>query len=212
MTILIADDHALVRNGLRQVLESHGTFQIIEATDGQSALDAIRSKRPQLAILDVEMPKMTGFDVAQQVYRESLDTSIIFLTMFKEETVFNRAMDVGVKGYVLKENTVAEILHCVEAVSQGRYFLSPSISEFLVRRNARLVAPASDKDGLDRLTAAERNILKLLATMKTNNEIAEELKISVKTVHNHRNNICDKLDLRGAHALLKFAVQHSAQL
>ena len=212
MTILIADDHALVRNGLRQVLEGHGTFRIIEAGDGQSALEMLRKEHPELAILDVEMPGLTGFEVAQQVYREALTTSIIFLTMFKEETVFNRAMDVGVKGYVLKENTVSDILQCVEAVSAGRYFLSPSISEFLIRRNARLISPASDMDGLDRLTSAERNILKLLATMKTNNEIADELKISVKTVHNHRNNICDKLGLHGAHALLKFAVKHAAKL
>ena len=211
-TIVIADDHPLMRKGLRQVVESLPDTDVIEAENGEEALRLIREHHPALALLDIEMPKMTGFDVAKRVNDEALPVSIIFLTMFKEEQVFNKALDTGVKGYVLKENAISEVHQCIAAVSGGKYFLSPSISDFLIRRNSRLVAPAQDSIGLSLLTPAERNVLKLVATMKTNREIAITLNISIKTVHNHRNHICDKLGLQGAHALLKFAAEYSSQL
>jgi len=210
--IVIADDHSLVRKGLRQVLESQSHFQIAEAENGEEALYLIKEIKPLIAILDVEMPKLSGFDVAKRVKEESLDVKLIFLTMFKEESVFNKAMDAGVKGYVLKENTVSEIFQCVKSVSEGNYYLSPSISDFLIRRNTRSLNPESNKSGINLLTQSEKNILKLLAKMKTNQEIADDLKISIKTVHNHRNNICEKLGLRGIHSLLKFAVENSSEL
>jgi len=212
ISIVIADDHALIRKGLRQVLELESDYQVIEAGNGKEAMKCIREHKPDIAILDIEMPKMTGFDVAKRVQNESLRLDIIFLTMFKDESVFNNAMDIGVKGYVLKENTVSEIVKCIRAVMKGNYYLSPAISDFLIRRNNKLVAPAADKSGLRLLTPSETNLLKLLAMMKTNQEIAEELSISIKTVQNHRNNICNKLELSGAHALLKFSVDHSEEL
>ena len=197
---------------LRQVLELEPDYQVIEAGNGKEAMTCIREHKPDIAVLDIEMPKMTGFDVAKRVQKESLRLDIIFLTMFKDESIFNNAMDIGVKGYVLKENTVSEIVKCIRAVLKGNYYLSPAISDFLIRRNNKLVAPATDKSGLGLLTPSETNLLKLLAMMKTNQEIAEELSISIKTVQNHRNNICNKLELSGAHALLKFAVDHSKEL
>lgn len=211
-TIVIADDHPLMRKGLRQVVESMPVTEVIEAENGEDALRIIREHRPSLALLDIEMPKMTGFDVAKRVNDERLPVSIIFLTMYKEEQVFNKAMDTGVKGYVLKENAISEVHQCITAVSEGKYFLSPSISDFLIRRNSRLSAPAQDVSGISLLTPAERNVLKLVASMNTNQQIADALNISIKTVHNHRNHICDKLGLRGTHALLKFATEHSAHL
>lgn len=210
--ILIADDHALIRNGLRQVLESQPDFHITEAENGKDALKHIREQRPDIAILDVEMPIMTGFEVAKSVHKESLNIDIIFLTMFKDELMFNKAMDIGVKGYMLKENTTAEIVQCIKSVLAGKYYLSPAISEYLIRRNSKLVSPAADKNGINLLTPAEKEILKLLAMMKTNQEIAEEQKVSIKTVQNHRYNICNKLEISGTHALLKFAVEHTSQL
>lgn len=211
-TIVIADDHPLMRKGLRQLMESLPNTEVIEAENGEEALRIIRDRRPALALLDIEMPKMTGFDVAKRVNDEAIPVSIIFLTMFKEEQVFNKAMDTGVKGYVLKENAISEIHQCIAAVSEGKYFLSPTISDFLIRRNSRLAAPAQESSGLSLLTPAERNVLKMVSQMKTNQEIANTLNISIKTVHNHRNHICDKLGLYGAHALLKFATEHSPQL
>ena len=207
--ILIADDHSLIRSGLRQTLDSEPSYTITEVDNGKKALKLIREKKFDLAILDIEMPEMTGFEVAQKVHNESILIDIIFLTMFKDETLFNKAMDIGVKGYVLKENTVSEIQKCVETVFSGSYYLSPAISEFLIRRNTKLSSTASDKKGIHLLTPAEKNILQLVADMKTSQEIAEELSISVKTVQNHRHNICNKLDLSGTHALLKFAVENA---
>lgn len=211
-TIAIADDHPLMRTGLRQVIESHLAVTVHEAADGEEALRLIREHRPHIAVLDIEMPKMTGFDVAKRVNDEGLPVSVIFLTMFKEEQVFNKALDIGVKGYVLKENAVTEIHQCITAVSEGRYFLSPSISDFLIRRNARLASPAQESSGLSLLTPAEKNVLKMVATMMTSQQIADALGISIKTVHNHRNNICAKLGLQGTHALLKFATEHTSHL
>jgi DNA-binding NarL/FixJ family response regulator len=211
-TIVIADDHPLMRKGLRQVVETLPDTDVIEAENGEEALRIIREQRPSIALLDIEMPKMTGFDVAKRVNDEALPVSVIFLTMYKEEQVFNKAMDTGVKGYVLKENAISEVHQCIAAVTDGKYFLSPSISDFLIRRNSRLSAPSQDSSGLSLLTPAERNVLKLVALMKTNQQIADELNISIKTVHNHRNHICDKLGLHGTHALLKFATEHSSQL
>lgn len=207
--ILIADDHSLIRNGLKQLLESEGEFEISEADDGQKALTHIRKDEPQIAILDIEMPGLTGFDVAKIVDREGLNVDIIFLTMYKDNSMFNNAMDIGVKGFVLKENTVTEILECIKAVRRGKSYISPAISDLLIRRNNKIMAQAADKDGLSSLTPSELTILKKLSDMKTNQEIADELSVSIKTVQNHRNNICNKLDLSGTHALLKFSIENS---
>ncbi len=192
------------------MLDSESAYRITEVNNGKNALQLIREKKFDMAILDIEMPEMTGFEVAQKVHNESILIDIIFLTMFKDETLFNKAMDIGVKGYVLKENTVSEIQKCVQTVLSGSYYLSPAISEFLIRRNTRLTSAASDKKGIHLLTPSEKNILKLVADMKTSQQIAEELSISVKTVQNHRHNICNKLDLSGTHALLKFAVENAS--
>ncbi|MEP0007529.1 MAG: response regulator transcription factor [Balneola sp.] len=210
ISIVIADDHALIRKGLKQVLDSEPNIETYEAENGEQALEFIREQKPQIAILDIEMPKMSGFDVAKQVQNESINIDVIFLTMFKDESVFNKSMDIGVKGYVLKENTVSEIINCIHTVVKGSYYLSPEISDFLIKRNNRLASSATDKSGISLLTPSEKNMLRMVAMMKTNQEIAEELNISIKTVQNHRSNICNKLDLSGAHALLKFAVEHSS--
>jgi NarL family two-component system response regulator LiaR len=211
-SILIADDHELIRNGLYQIIQQKNISQIIEAENGIEALNSIRKDQPQVAILDIEMPKMTGFEVAKQIDQEGINIDIIFLTMHKDEVLFNKAMDIGVKGFVLKENTVSEIIDCLRSVIQGKYYLSPAISEFLINRNNRLTGDASDKDGINSLTPTEKKVLKLLSDMNTNQEIAEKLNVSVKTIQNHRNNMCNKLDLSGTHALLKYAVEFSSRL
>jgi DNA-binding NarL/FixJ family response regulator len=212
LKILIADDHPLMMKGLQQVLEAHDNFEIITAENGREALDHIRKQSPQIAILDIEMPELTGFEVAKKVHQEGIQIDVIFLTMYKDETMFNKAMDIGVKGYVLKENTASEIFKCVQMVLSGKHYLSPALSDFLIKRNAKLLTPASDKDGLNSLTKTEKKVIKQVADMKTSQEIADEFNVSIKTVQNHRNNICNKLGLSGAHALLKFAVEHASKV
>lgn len=207
--IIIADDHSLIRKGLRQVIESSTEYEVIEAENGEQALKFIINEKPSIAILDIEMPIMTGFDVAEKVQYQALTVDLIFLTMFKDESIFNKAMDIGIKGYVLKENTVSEIVQCIHSVLKGNYYLSPAISDFLIRRNTKNATPANDRKGLNLLTPSEKKVLKHLGMMKTNQELAEQFSISIKTVQNHRTNICNKLGLKGAHALLKFAIEQS---
>lgn len=207
--ILIADDHELVRKGLLHFLETAGARNVTEATDGEEALALIIKHKPDIAILDIQMPHLTGLDVAQAVFQKQLPVKLILLTMFKDESAFNKALDLGVRGYILKENTVTEIRESIKKVMEGSFYISPVLTEYLLNRTESKSPVHSGKDVLSQLTASEQRVLKLLATMKTNQEIAEELNVSIKTIHNHRNNICSKLDLRGAHALLKFAVENA---
>lgn len=212
LSVLIADDHELVRKGLKHFLETNGVHKITEAENGREAYHLIRELNPEIAILDIQMPEMTGVDVASLLAGENHPVRLILLTMFRDEAVFNRALDLGVRGYILKENTVSEILTCIRKVREGGHYISPVLTEFLLARTTRQSSGARQPSGPDLLTASEARVLKLLATMKTNQEIATELGVSIKTVHNHRNNICNKLDLRGAHALLRYAIENADRI
>jgi DNA-binding NarL/FixJ family response regulator len=211
--ILIVDDHPLFRGGLRQVVVSDSRFEIVgECGDGQMALQLILEKKPDVAILDVNLPNLSGLEIAQKLQSKSLPTRIIILTMLKEEDVFNRALDLGVKGFVLKENATEEILKAVAAVVDGEHYLSSTISGYLVHRRNRAESLAMKKPGLNDLTKAELRILKLIAMKKTSREIGADLFISPRTVEAHRANICTKLDLRGSHSLLQFALENRSSL
>ena len=203
------DDHPLFRQGLRQVIEADARFELIaEAGDGIVALQLIQEKKPDVAALDVNLPGLSGLEIARNLQGKRLSTRIIILTMYKEEETFNRAMDFGVKGFVLKENAVEDILNGIATVATGEHYLSPSISGYLVRRRGRAEMLAEKKPGLEDLTRAERRILKLIAEKRTSREIAAELFVSPRTVEAHRANISAKLELRGSHSLLLFALEN----
>lgn len=210
--VVIADDHVLIRRGLVQVLKRESTYSIIETDNGKDALELIKNESPDVALLDIEMPEMTGFEVARVVHKEGLSVDIVFLTMHKDEAMFNKAMDIGVKGYVLKDNTISEIVACLEMVAKGRSYISPVISDYLLQRTQNKNTSESDGSKLDLLTESERRILKLVAEMYTSQEIAEKLHVSLNTVQNHRSNMCQKLDLSGTHALLKFATKRKKHI
>lgn len=211
--VLIVDDHPLFRQGLRQVVVADSRFELIaEAGDGLAALQLIQEKKPDVAALDVNLPGLSGLEIARKLQGKRLPTRIIILTMYTEEETFNRAMDLGVTGFVLKENAVADILNGIAAVAKGEHYLSPSISGYLVRRRSRAESLAARKPGLEDLTKAELRILKLIADKKTSREIAAELFISPRTVEAHRANISTKLELRGSHSLLHFALENRAAL
>jgi DNA-binding NarL/FixJ family response regulator len=165
-----------------------------------------------VAVLDVNLPGLSGLEIARKLQSKRLPTRVIILTMYKEEETFNRALDIGVKGFVLKENAVEDILTALAAVARGEHYLSPSISGYLVRRHNRAESLATQKPGLDDLTKAERRILKLIAEKKTSRQIAAELFISTRTVEAHRANICEKLDLHGSHSLLQFALENRSAI
>lgn len=207
--ILIADDHPLFRKGLRQVIEAQPDMRIVyEAENGEEAEEFLSRYNPDVAILDIEMPKRAGLDVAHSVAERLAAPAIIIMTMHKDELLFNRAMDAGVKGYILKENAVTDVLQGIRMVAEGSYYISPFISEYLVRRSGRINAGGDSRQGLDVLSQAERRVLRLIGEQKTSRQIAEELHLSKKTVNNHRTSICRKLGLSGAHALIYFAMMH----
>jgi len=155
---------------------------------------------------------LSGLEVAQKLHGKKLRSRLIILTMHKEEELINRALDFGVDGFVLKENAVEDILTAIETVAAGGHYISPAVSGHLVRRRHRAETLAAQKPGLDDLTKAERRILKLVAGKKTSREIAAELFISPRTVEAHRANICTKLELRGSHSLLQFALENRSSL
>jgi DNA-binding NarL/FixJ family response regulator len=211
--IVIADDHPIVRKGLREVIAADSRLRILaEAEDGESALARIEELRPDIAILDVDMPHRDGFEVARAMRDKRLPTLVIVLTFHKDARFLNTALDAGVKGYVLKDNAVTEIINSVRAVSAGQNYISPELSTLLIERSRRQDALASQTPGLDALTPTERRILTLIAEFKTTREIADVLCISPRTVDHHRANMAQKLELRGSHALTRFAIEHQASL
>jgi DNA-binding NarL/FixJ family response regulator len=213
ITVLIVDDHPLFRGGLRQVITSDPRLELAgESGDGTAALPLIVEKKPDVAVLDVNLPGLSGLEIAKALQLKKSRTRVIILTMHKEEELINRALDFGVHGFVLKENANENILDAIEAVAAGQHYLSPEVSGHLVRRHSRAEMLAAEKPGLEDLTKAERRILKLIAEKKTSREIAGELFISIRTVEAHRANICDKLELQGSHSLLQFALENRSSL
>lgn len=211
--VLIADDHPIFRQGLRQIIETDRQLKVVaEADDGEQTLERLRATQPDVVVLDLSMPRKDGFAVARQVRAERLTAALVFLTMHKDEHYLNAALDLGVRGYVLKDSAITEIVNCIKAVAAGQDYISPALSSFLLRRGARAQTLTAEKPALAQLTPTERRILKLIAEGQTSKEIAAALNIGARTVEHHRNNIAAKLDLHGSHALVKFAVKHQAEL
>jgi DNA-binding NarL/FixJ family response regulator len=211
--VLIVDDHPLFRGGLRQVIVDDGRFELVgETGDGEEALRLIQEKKPDVAVLDVKLPGLTGLEIARKLQDKRSPTRVIMLTMHNEEDLFNRALDDGAMGFVLKENAVEEIVKAIVAVADGQHYLSSTISGYLVRRRHRNESLVKQKPGLEDLTKAELRILKLISMKKTSREIGAELFISPRTVEAHRANICAKLGLRGSHSLLQFALENRSSL
>jgi DNA-binding NarL/FixJ family response regulator len=209
--IVIADDHPFLRRGLRMMIEAESHIKVVaEADNGETALTQICEHEPDVAILDVDMPGKDGFEVARAIQERHLAVDVIFLTMHNSESLFNAALDLGAKGYVLKDSAMPEIIDCIKAVLSGRKYISPQLSTYLINRSNRTDALVQNKPSLKDLTPAEQHILKLIADEKTSRQIADELFISIRTVDRHRSNICAKLNLHGTNALIKFAVAHKS--
>ena len=210
--IFVADDHPIFRKGLIEIISAENDLEIVgESSDGLSAVNIIIEKKPDIAVLDIQMPQMDGFSVLKKINETGADTKVIFLTMHKEEDVFEQAMDLGVKGYVLKESASEEIIKCINNVFQGKYYISGSISDYMINWNEKLKT-GLEKNDLASLTSAEKKILRYISEKKSSREIAELLYISVRTVENHRNNICTKLNIHGANSLLKYALENKVIL
>jgi DNA-binding NarL/FixJ family response regulator len=213
ITIVIADDHPIVRQGLRQTIEEDKRLRVIaEASDGQAAVEAVAAHSPKVTILDIDMPVMNGFDAARAIRQQALSTEIIFLTMHRDEEMFNEAIDLGAKGFVLKDSALTDIVECIKSVAASEHYASHALTSFLINRSRRAIGLTETQPTIKDLTPTERNVLKLVADNLTTKEIGERLFISPRTVEKHRENISQKLNLRGSHSLLKFALSHKSEL
>ncbi len=209
--IVLADDHPIVRQGLRQIIEADAELAVVaEANDGNEALEAIRQQKPDVAVLDIDMPKLDGFGVARAL--KDMPIAIVILTMHSESELFDAALELGIKGYVLKDSAVTDIVHAIKSVAAGKAYLSPSLSDHLLGRREKRAAFAKSTPGLVELSPMERQVLASIADDLSSKEIGAQLSISSRTVDAHRANICKKLDLHGTLALVRFALTHRAEL
>lgn len=211
--VLLADDHPLIRMGLRTVLDASTDVTVVaEAENGTKALEQIHALVPDVAVLDLEMPGQDGIEVALAIQHARLPVKAVLLTAHRTPGLVNRALDSGLLGYVLKDSAVTEILDCVRQVHAGYHYVSPQLSTLLVSRRNRATALAAATPGLAALTPTERDVLARVAQGQTSREIGERMFISHRTVEHHRANIAEKLNLRGANALMRFAIAHRSEL
>jgi len=213
LSILVADDHPLFRSGLVQMLHSQRQIEkIIECENGEEALNQLRAQKFDLAILDVDMPLMSGLDVLRSVSSEGLDVKVIILTMYNDESIVNHALDNGAQGFVLKASAVQEILKCIATVLGGSIFYSAELTPYLYRRSHAGTGKAKSASSIDDLSPSELRVLRLIADQISTKEIAEQLMVSPKTIENHRASICSKLNVHGTNALVKFALANKSKL
>lgn len=212
--IIVADDHPLMRKGLIDLFnENNKNWNVVgEAGDGEETLKLIEKYNDAILIIDIDMPHLSGLEVAKVVQSKKMKIKIIILTMYDKENIFNRAMDLGVMGYIIKDSAANEIIEAVKNVSEGKFYISPSISGFLVKRGQFYATGAADAAGITKLTNTERKILKMISDNLTSKEIANEFFISYRTVETHRSNICQKLNIHGTNALLHFALEQKDML
>jgi len=211
--IVIADDHPLLRKGLRDLMKTVAGFAVVaECGDGDEALRAVETERPDVLVLDVDMPGKDGFSVLRELSGREEAPHVVLLTMHGREDVLRAAFDLGVKGFVVKDGAMQDIVEAIHAVCEGRPYISSSLSATLLTRSEEAPAPKGRPKGFERLTPAELRVLRLIADFKTSKEIASELGIHFRTVENQRTSIAGKLGLSGSHALTKFAVRHRDQL
>jgi DNA-binding NarL/FixJ family response regulator len=210
--VVIADDHPIVRKGLREIIEEEPDMRVAgEAADGEACLALIEKLRPDIVVLDVNMPKVNGFSLAEELHKRKLAVDIIFLTVHDDVDLLQRAMDLG-KGYILKESGLIEIVNGIRSVAAGKPYVSPTMTASLLSRRSQAQAFERDMPALASLTPAERRILSLIAAGKPTKVIAAELHVHPRTIETHRASICQKLHLNGANSLLRFALENKSKL
>ena len=210
--ILIADDHPIVRDGLRFNIEKHSGLSVVaDAADGEAALALIRKLRPDVAILDVDMPRLDGIALAREIANQHLSIRIIFLTLHEDENLLRLAMKLGAKGYLLKDSAMSEIVTSVRSVMAGHHYVSSAMTTHLLQENSgEPQKPANPITA--NLTPAELRILRMIAEGQSSKEIGAKLSLHYRTVENHSTNICRKLRIDGSNSLLRFALQNKSIL
>jgi DNA-binding NarL/FixJ family response regulator len=201
--VLIADDHGIVRSGLRLLLDRQSDMEVVaEAEDGVEALEKVLAERPEVAILDVAMPRMTGLQATYEIKKQAPDTQVLILSMHDDERYLFEALRAGAAGYVLKRAADQDLLDAVRAAARGEPFLTPAAQQTLIRDFLERGERQSE------LTPREQEVVKLIAEAHTNKEIAEILHLSEKTVESHRANVLQKLGMRDRVELVRYAIRH----
>jgi DNA-binding NarL/FixJ family response regulator len=201
--VVLADDHVVVRQGLRSLLE-RAEFEVIgEAGDGQEAIRLVEKLRPAVAVLDIAMPTLNGIDAAREISKLSPETKTILLTMLTEDQYVLESLRAGVKGYVLKSNSTEELVKAIREVCQGKVYLTPTASTAVVQAYVAMSSASPPE-----LTEREREVLQLVAEGKTSKEIAEKLGITWRTAESHRTHIMEKLAIHDIAGLVRYAIRH----
>ena len=205
--IMIADDHSMVREGLKSLLELDGDIQDIEeAVDGEDCLEKLKTCKPDVLLLDINMPKKNGLEVLQCINKSNLKVKVLVLTVHNEVEYLIKAVDIGVDGYILKDSESAELKKAIFAITKGENYIQPDLIPAL---NSKMIEKNSDKDKIDSLTKREFEVLKLLAVGMYNKEIAEKLNISERTVKNHVSNIFKKLEVTDRTQAAVFTIRNN---
>ena len=206
--VLRADDHTIIRSGLRLLLEQQPDFKVVaEAEDGRQAVELVSRHHPEVVVLDIGMPQLNGIAATQQIVSLEPRTHVVILSMHSDEGYVLRALKAGAQAYILKNSAEADLIRAVRAVSEGKSFFSPVISKMLLEDYVRQIRDKQVEDSYDLLTPREREVLQLLAEGRTNKEVANILKLSIYTVETHRGNILEKLNLHGVPELILYAVR-----
>ncbi|HSB13848.1 MAG TPA: response regulator transcription factor [Bryobacteraceae bacterium] len=206
--ILVADDHGIVRHGLRSLLERQQDMEVVgEARDGREAVRMAKELDPHIIVMDIAMPQLNGIDAAEQVLRTSPPTKIILLSMYADEEFLTRALTVGVKGYLLKDSAELDLVRAVRAVAAGKSFFSPAIAQALAEDYVRQLQSKGLQDSFELLTSREKEIIQLLAEGKSNKEVATVLNVSPYTVETHRMHLMQKLNLHNTAEIVLYAVR-----
>jgi DNA-binding NarL/FixJ family response regulator len=208
LRILLADDHTVVRQGLRKVLEDRPDWVVVaEAGNGRDAVKQAEELKPDIAILDVAMPLLNGIEATRQIVKRSPSTRVLVLTMHSDEAYVNQILKAGATGYLLKDSADVDLIQAVAAVSQGKSFFSPAIARLMLDDHVRQLADRGITDRFESLSEREREIFQLIAEGKANKEIAHILSISPSTVETHRARIMEKLDVHSAAEIVLYAVR-----
>jgi DNA-binding NarL/FixJ family response regulator len=206
--IVLADDHTIIRSGLRLLLEQQPDFKVVaEASDGRQAVQLVSKHHPNVVILDIGMPELNGIEATRQIVAQDPHPDVVILSMHSDESYVLRALKAGARAYILKNAAEADLIRAVQAVSEGKSFFSPVISKMLLEDYVRQVREKEVEDSYDLLTPREREILQLIAEGKTNKEMATILGLSPHTIETHRGNILEKLNLHSVPELIMYAVR-----
>lgn len=204
--VMLVDDHVLMREGIKRLLELDGSIEVIaEASDGNECLEKLKYSKPQVLLLDINMPKMNGIEVLEEIRRQKNDVKVLILTVHNEVEYLLKAVDIGVNGYLLKESESSELKRAIDIVVKGENYIQPGLIPVL---NSRLVSRKEDKDKIELLTQRELEVLVQVANGMINKEIATSLNISERTVKNHISNIFRKIDVSDRTQAAVFAIKN----